>query len=206
MHTQGTEEWITTRDGRRLYSQVLDGTSSEDCPASGDSADASVTVVFEAGYAAQRSTWAPVQTLVAEFARTVVYDRSGLGRSTPDPGGRSLDRMAADLGDVLDHHGPGPFLLVGHSAGGPIVRAAAASRSEQSEQSARSGQIAGLVLVDPNDEAADFALRRSTRALEQVGEPVMLLLATLGLLKPLFSGLRSARCDAHRGRPRRPGP
>ncbi|WP_235925942.1 alpha/beta fold hydrolase [Actinokineospora pegani] len=30
--------------------------------------------------------------------------------------------MAEDLGHVLDHFGPGPFVLVGHSAGGCLVR------------------------------------------------------------------------------------
>ncbi|MFJ7242872.1 alpha/beta fold hydrolase [Streptomyces olivaceus] len=66
-----------------------------------------------------------LQPAVAPHARAVAYDRSGLGRSTPDPAGRTLARMADDLGALLDHFGPGPFLLVGHSAGGPLVRLAA---------------------------------------------------------------------------------
>lgn len=176
MHSQGTAELLTTRDGRTLYAQALERPSI---------GRVGVTVVFEAGYAAQRSTWAPVQTRVAQFARAVVYDRSGLGRSAPDPGGRSLERMAADLGDVLEHFGPGPFVLVGHSAGGPIVRAAAASPE-------RRHQIVGLVLVDPNDEAADFAMSRSLRAVEQVVEPIQLVLAKLGLFKLLFGKLLDA--------------
>lgn len=60
------------------------------------------TVVFEAGSAATRSTWASVQTRVAAFTRAVVYDRAGLGRSVPDSAGRTLDRMADDLNDLLD--------------------------------------------------------------------------------------------------------
>ncbi|MGW0182360.1 alpha/beta fold hydrolase, partial [Nocardia sp. NPDC003345] len=114
-HTQGTPEWVTTRDGRRLYSMVLPG------PAEGGGA----TVVFEAGAAATRSSWGLVQPGVGRFTRAVVYDRSGLGASPADPGGRDLDRMATDLVDVLDHFGDGPFVLVGHSAGGPLVRLAA---------------------------------------------------------------------------------
>ena len=58
-----------------------------------------------------------VQPRVAGFARAIVYDRSGVGRSAPDPSGRTLARMAEDLTDLLDHFGPGPYLLVGHSAG-----------------------------------------------------------------------------------------
>ncbi|MEU1982480.1 alpha/beta hydrolase [Nocardia sp. NPDC019395] len=188
MHTQGAAEWIETRDGRELYAQVLDGpfgNRGEEGSTDAAGTRGAVTVVFEAGYAAQRSTWAPVQTRVAEFARAVVYDRSGLGRSAPDPGGRSLERMAADLNDVLDHLGTGPFVLVGHSAGGPIVRAAAANPQRRQE-------VIGLVLVDPSDEAAGFAMSRTTRLLEQVIEPIELGLAKLGLFKPLFGKLLAA--------------
>src|SRR5262245_28373312 len=134
-HVQGHEEWVTTRDGRRLYAMVLDGPG-----------DGAPTVVFEAGAAASRSSWALVQPLVGVFARAIVYDRSGLGRSPVDPGARTLPRMAEDLGDLLTHFGPGPYVLVGHSAGGPIIRAAAAAGPER---------VTGLVLVDPTDEAAD---------------------------------------------------
>ncbi|WP_414940225.1 alpha/beta fold hydrolase [Amycolatopsis sp. cmx-11-51] len=39
--------------------------------------------------------------------------------------------MADDLDDVLDHFGPGLYVLAGHSAGGPIVRLAAARRPDR---------------------------------------------------------------------------
>jgi pimeloyl-ACP methyl ester carboxylesterase len=54
--------------------------------------------------------------------------------------------LVDDLSDLLDHlerGGSGPFVLVGHSWGGPIVRCAAAASPER---------IAGLVLVDQSDE------------------------------------------------------
>jgi len=138
------------------------------------------TVVFEAGAAATRSSWAAVQPEVGRHARAIVYDRSGLGRSAPDPGGRTLRRMADDLNDVLDHFGPGPYILAGHSAGGPIVRQAAARRPER---------IAGLVLVDPTDEAADVLFGRAFRTGERVMLKAGAVLARLGLLKVLFRGL-----------------
>ena len=65
---------------------------------------------------------------IAEITETVAYDRSGLGRSRTDPAPRSLERLADDLVDLLDHLGDGPFLLVGHSWGGPIVRSPPARR------------------------------------------------------------------------------
>jgi len=167
-HTQGQSEWIATSDGRQLYSMAREPTgASAEVP----------TVVFEAGGAASRSYWALVQPGVAEFARAVVYDRSGLGRSAPDPVGRTLDRMADDLNEVLDHQGAGPFILVGHSAGGPIVRLAAARRPDR---------VAGLVLVDPTDEAGDVLFAPSFRRRERVMSRVGIGLARFGLLRRLF--------------------
>ncbi|QUH06221.1 alpha/beta hydrolase [Saccharopolyspora erythraea] len=131
------------------------------------------TVVFEAGAAAGRSTWALVQPAVTAWARAVVYDRSGLGRSAADRRSRSLLRMAHDLGAVLDHFGPGPFVLVGDSAGGPIARAAAAASPQR---------IAGLVLVDPTDEAADVLFGRAFRVAERTAISANLVLARAGLL------------------------
>ncbi|MFE6668424.1 alpha/beta fold hydrolase [Streptomyces sp. NPDC057697] len=167
-HVQGTPEWVPLPDGRRLYAMVLPG-ERPDGP----------TVVFEAGAAAGRSSWALVQSAVAPRARAVVYDRSGLGRSAPDPAGRTLTRMADDLGALLDHFGPGPYVLVGHSAGGPLVRLAAARGP---------GRIAGLVLVDPTDEAADVLFGRRFRRMERTALRLGHTLAALRLLRPLFRG------------------
>ncbi len=169
-HTQGEPEWVVTRDGRRLHAMVHPGPEGFTGP----------TVVFEAGAAATRSSWAAVQPEVGRHTRAIAYDRSGLGRSAPDPGGRTLRRMADDLNDVLDHFGPGPYILAGHSAGGPIVRQAAARRPER---------IAGLVLVDPTDEAAEVLFGRVFRTGERLMLGVSGVLARLGLLKVVFRGL-----------------
>ncbi|WP_040743431.1 alpha/beta fold hydrolase [Nocardia tenerifensis] len=176
-HTQGSAEWVGTRDGRKLFAMVL-------------GENGGTTVVFEAGAGAGRSSWATVQPEVGKFARAVVYDRSGLGRSAPDSAGRELDRMADDLTDVLDHFGPGPFILVGHSAGGPIVRLAAARRLDR---------LAGLVLVDPTDEAADVLFGRGFRRMERGFLAAGYLLARLRLLKVLFrKQLRNLPPDVRR--------
>ncbi|MFD9959429.1 alpha/beta fold hydrolase [Amycolatopsis sp. NPDC058986] len=172
-HSQGTAETAPTRDGRELFFMRLPGPVDADAP----------TVVFEGGLAANRSYWAPVQAVVAEWAPAVVYDRSGLGRSAPDPGPRSLDRLAADLGAVLDHLGTGPFILVGHSWGGPIVRLAAA---------ARPGRISGLVLVDPSDESCDLIFQPAMRRAEKIGQVVSATLARAGLLGFAYRGLLAA--------------
>ncbi|MHA7960344.1 alpha/beta fold hydrolase [Streptomyces sp. L500] len=173
-HSQGTPGTARTRDGRELFLMELAGP-----------ADAGpVTVVFEGGLAATRSYWALVQRDVARSARTVVYDRSGLGRSAPDPSGtRDLRRLADDLGDLLDHLGPGPFVLVGHSWGGPVVRLAAADRP---------GRIAGLVLVDPTDEACELLFDPSLRKLEKSRLRMALLLARVKVFGLLFRKVTAA--------------
>ncbi|MEU7003193.1 alpha/beta hydrolase [Nonomuraea sp. NPDC046570] len=161
-HLQGRSEWVATRDGRRLHAMVLPGPGPH-----------APTVVFEAGAATTRSSWALVQPAVGAFARAIVYDRSGLGRSAPDPDSRTLQRMADDLVDLLDHYGQGPFILVGHSAGGPITRLAAAGRADR---------VAGLVIVDPTDEAADVLFTPAFRRLERTAIRVNMLLARTRLL------------------------
>ncbi|MFC7866981.1 alpha/beta fold hydrolase [Streptomyces murinus] len=184
-YTQGESAWVPTRDGRRLHAMVLDARE----PDAGPPASGRVppTVVFEAGVAADRSSWAGVQPAVARFARAIVYDRAGLGRSAPDPAGRTLARMADDLGDLLDHFGPGPFVLVGHSAGGPIVRRAAADRPDR---------ITGLVLVEPTDEAADVLFSPGFRRMSRIVPRGYGLLARLGLLHLLHRPLlRAAPAD-----------
>ena len=170
-HVQGTPEWITTPDGRQLYSMALAGPGG-DTP----------TVVFEAGAGASRSTWALVQPAVGARTRAIVYDRSGLGRSASDPVARTLPRMADDLATVLDHAGPGPFVLVGHSAGGPIARAAAALKPER---------IAGLVLVDPTDEASPTLFTPGFRRTERTSLRVLMVLARTGLLPHVQRSMRT---------------
>jgi hypothetical protein len=84
-----TQDEARTRDGRTLYVE-RQGTGWP-------------TVVFEAGMGSSRSAWGAVVPAVAERTTTVVYDRSGLGRSPATRQPRVLSRLVDDLTDVLDH-------------------------------------------------------------------------------------------------------
>jgi pimeloyl-ACP methyl ester carboxylesterase len=101
----------------------------------------SPAVVFEAGIAGSLLGWALVQPRVAEFANTVSYDRAGLGWSDGCSAPRTVERMLAELTAVLRQTKiPGPYILVGHSFGGLLIRAFAHFRPKD---------VAGLVFVDP---------------------------------------------------------
>lgn len=83
----------------------------------------SPAVVLEAGIAASSLSWALVARKAAEFTTVVSYDRAGFGWSDPPPHQSTALDAARDLALLLDRcGGPGPFVLVGHSFGGLIVR------------------------------------------------------------------------------------
>lgn len=98
-------------------------------------------VVFDAALGATSLNWALVQPDVASFARTCVYDRAGLGWSERGPLPRTAGRAADELRRALESAGEAPpYLLVGHSYGGMVMRTLAGRYR---------GDVAGLVLVDP---------------------------------------------------------
>jgi pimeloyl-ACP methyl ester carboxylesterase len=131
-------------------------------------------VVFESGMGASRCSWGAVAPVVAERTAVAIYDRSGLGQSAPDGARRDLARLVSDHLAVLAHLGPGPFVLVGHSWGGPVVRAAAAQAPEV---------IAGLVLVDQTDEGCDLFFGAANERQVRWSRTVLPLLARTGLLR-----------------------
>ncbi len=98
-------------------------------------------VVIEAGAGAFGLDYLSLFELCARRTTCVLYDRAGSGWSDPVQGSRSALEIVTDLHDALGLAGiEGPYLLVGHSLGGLLVRAFAQRFPED---------VVGLVLVDP---------------------------------------------------------
>src|SRR5262245_63912695 len=81
-------------------------------------------VVIEAGAGAFGLDYLNIFDLCAKRTTCVLYDRAGSGWSDPVQGSRSALQIVTDLRDGLGLAGvKGPYLMVGHSLGGLLVRA-----------------------------------------------------------------------------------
>lgn len=80
-------------------------------------------VVIVTGSGDVASSYVAVERLVTPFARILLYDRSGLGRSEPSPNRPNGVTAAIELHALLLAAGISlPLLLVGHSYGAIVVR------------------------------------------------------------------------------------
>ena len=104
-----------------------------------ESGEGGPTVLLDSALAGTTLSWSSIQPEVASFTRVVSYDRAGFGWSDRGPNARRVDIMAEELSRLLDADGRSPYVLVGHSYGGWIARALAASHPDH---------VAGMVLVD----------------------------------------------------------
>ncbi len=104
----------------------------------------SPTVVFESGIGQGKRNWAPVFNRVSEITRAVAYDRAGYGQSEVSDLPRDGLQIVLELRDMLRTEGiVPPYLLVGHSLGGTMVKLFAKTWPNE---------IAGVVLVDARHE------------------------------------------------------
>jgi pimeloyl-ACP methyl ester carboxylesterase len=114
-------------------------------------------IVLEAGSGADLDTWKPVFGALARTAPVIAYDRLGVGQSDADPKSPTLTRNVETLRDVLRALAPPPYVLVGHSFGGVIIRGYSHLYPTQ---------VAGLVYLD----VPDFEATREERASLLTGE------------------------------------
>lgn len=141
------------------------------------------TVVFENGSGAPLEIWGKVQPEVSRFATTVTYDRAGVGLSEQGPPPREGRRIAAELRHALRaaRIAP-PYILVGHSLGGPYIRIFAGMYPDD---------VAGMVLVDPtpvdehvHDAVVHETLDQARASRVPIGIPLFLIDAVSPLEVP----------------------
>ena len=106
-------------------------------------------VVLQAGLGGSAADWGRVMPSVAASTMVCAYDRAGHGWSDA-AGPQDGDAIATDLHVLLERAGiAGPYVLVGHSSGGPYSRVFAARYPDE---------IAGMVLLDAQPADAFTAL------------------------------------------------
>lgn len=135
--------------------------------------EGSPVVLFETGLGGDATwTWKRIAHKLAANNKTCYYDRAGYGWSSASDTVRSVHNLAVDLAAVANHVAPNSKpILVGHSFGGPIIRAYAKSHTER---------VAGLIFVDSAHEEQGLRLSAGagetetnwTRLIYEYGAPV----------------------------------
>ena len=127
--TPGTEKMVDV-GGRKL-----------DCCVYGNGGP---TVVLVSGFGAPQSYWNSVVPDLADQITVVTYDRAGIGRSEIGDLPTHGLQATKDLHALLEKlNVPQPYILVGHSYGGGVVRLYASNHPDR---------MGGLILVDTQHE------------------------------------------------------
>jgi pimeloyl-ACP methyl ester carboxylesterase len=110
-------------------------------------------VVFQSGGGGDLTDWTQVLAGLPNSAAILAYDRPGLGGTSAPEGPLSLELVSDHLRGLLEVlEIPPPYILVGHSWGGPLILDYAERHPEE---------VAGSIYVDP------FQFLRPTREEER---------------------------------------
>lgn len=169
-------------DGRSLY---LECTGSGGPP-----------VILQAGLGGSATAWERIAPTVAQATTACAYDRAGHNRSDEAPGPQDGVAVAKDLHDLLAKAGvQGPYVLVGHSSGGPYIRDYFASYPDD---------VLGMVFLDAQPPDAFTALPTYPAFYESYSllAGIAPSLARVGLLGPIVgaSGSEATIAAARGGR------
>lgn len=138
------------------------------------SGEGTPTVILEAGLGGSSIDWSLVQPNIAKFATVCSYDRAGMGWSEKSPNLRTSRQMVEELHSLLVKANiPAPYILVGHSFGGIIMRQYANQYPDE---------VFGIVLVDSSHELQNkkFPPRPELTFYEKINVHLVPFLAPLG--------------------------
>ncbi len=118
-----------------------------------DSGKGEYTIVLEAGLGMNSETWTEIQRELSGNYRVISYDRSGYGKSDNAVEPRTINNITKDLKLLLETiEAPAPYVLVGHSLGGYVIR----NFEELYPES-----VSGMVMIDSYHENLFKMLRDS---------------------------------------------
>jgi len=147
------------------------------------------TVVLESPVGGSHLGWCLVRPDLEARTTVFAYDRAGYGWSDKGPGPRTANRLTEELWSLLEKSGvPKPYVLVGQSFGGTLVRLLAVKHPEET---------AALMLIETSHENM-FA--RMPEALEEMRKmkwqlAMFRLLAPLGLMRLMRTPLGEGSMD-----------
>lgn len=111
----------------------------------GDSKPNTPTVILESGMGGCSLDWSLVQPELSKHTKVMSYDRAGFGWSSKSRDQPTCSNYVKELRSLLQAANiKPPYILVGHSYGGMIVRLYASQFPEE---------VTGLILVDSTPES-----------------------------------------------------
>jgi pimeloyl-ACP methyl ester carboxylesterase len=139
----------------------------------GQSKGKTATVVLESGAGDFSVDWSLTQPAIARFARVCSYDRAGAGWSELGPRPRTMRQAVYELHTALSKAGEkGPYVLVGHSLGGLLIRVYASQYPKE---------VAGMVLVDSTHEDTELMMNGKFQRMRELsqGRPLPAIRTTI---------------------------
>lgn len=127
--------YLRLSDGVRVFVDVEGGSLR---PRGRELVQVPTLLLVHGGPGFDHATLRPYFTAWRESYQIIYFDQRGMGRSDDGPADRwTVDRWAADLGEVIERLGLVCPIVLGHSFGGCVAMRYAASRSHE---------LAGLIL------------------------------------------------------------
>ena len=128
----GTESWVVTDDGLKLYAEIDEVAPYASEDAAADPGAGAPTLVFVHGYGLNLECWQVQRQYFRGKHRMLFFDQRSHGRSERSPKAHAtIDQLGRDLLAVLDQLVPeGRVVLLGHSMGGMSIMALAEQHPE----------------------------------------------------------------------------